>query len=178
MGCSNCFPQERSAPPPGVQPTAGSPTKNSRLEARIAQSRNSRGFPKFSQLSLVTPPINVPASPSRPRSPRKKAATFMVSHSRLVNECFSESICVAQPPTPVHEVQFRGADGRPLKLSDGTSIAGPSMVNGHHKPFVKRVRQDETFTVFTKFEVRPLRHRWGIKIYNRSSGDLTGGKPA
>ncbi|KAF9653259.1 hypothetical protein BDM02DRAFT_3257839 [Thelephora ganbajun] len=131
MGCNKCSPPERFISPLDMQPTAGSPTRIARLEAHLAQRRrekNSGGFPKFSQLSLVIPlPINV----GKHRSPRKMAFTSTVSHSL---------------------VQFRGFNGSLLKLSDGVSITDPSIVNGHHKPFARRVTEGQAFTVLTKFE--------------------------
>lgn len=80
MGCNMCSSPERLIPPPDVQPTIGSPTKIAQLEAYLTLRRtekNRGGFPKFSQLSLVT--SSPPASPVRPRSPQKKTVKSMVS---------------------------------------------------------------------------------------------------
>jgi len=64
----------------------------------------------------------------------------------------------------------------PLKLSDGMSTTGPPVVDGHHRPFAKRMREGQQFTVLTKFEVRHPRYHQDARTQNYFSGRIISGK--
>jgi len=144
MGCNKCSPYK-----PPITP------REARL-ARWLEEINRGGFPKLGQPSLST--LTLPASQGGdpPPSPRKRAFIIAVSHShsQSMNASF-ERTGITQPPTPFRQVLFKGDNERQLKLSDGKSLTGPSMTNGHHRPFAQRVKEGEIFDVLTKFEVRP-----------------------
>lgn len=39
-------------------------------------------------------------------------------------------------------------------MTDITGIVGPSIENGNHRPFSRRAREGQEYTVLAKFEVR------------------------
>lgn len=124
MGCKKC------SPPPAIHPTTGSPMGIARFGVNTAQllaKKNRGGFPKFSQLSLMTPPSSAPASPSRPRSPRKRAFGPMVSGSLPVPRAapYTSWCRVASQTHPASPIQGRRRRGTE-RVIDRHKFHGPT----------------------------------------------------
>jgi len=104
MACPKCSPPEQSFPPPATQQTTGAPAQLARLGVHLTQmlmETNRGGFPKFSQLSLVS----APPSPTKRRSPRKRAVE-LVSHSIVGPQTFpyttrSPTAFYTHPASPI-----------------------------------------------------------------------------
>ena len=141
---------------------AGSPMNITHLELtlppRSMKKQTKRGF--ANTVCLLRRPH--PPHPSKLAHP----GTWGYPHRRSVtpysNHAHSfEWIGAIQISALIRHVEFEDNDGGKLRLlngKDNIGIIDPSVKNGHHRPFAKRVKEDETFTVLTEFEVCPPRH--------------------